>query len=185
MSGAATADRPPLAGVRVLDFSRVLAGPYCTMLLADLGADVVKVERPGAGDETRSWGPPFAGGEATYYLSVNRGKRSVALDLADPRARPAVERLLAGADVVIENFRGGVADRLGLGYEAARELRPELVYCSITGFGTGRRPDGRPGYDFVVQAESGLMSITGDPDGPPMKTGVAVIDVLTGLHAAA
>src|SRR5947209_2050935 len=132
MSGAATADRPPLAGVRVLDFSRVLAGPYCTMLLADLGADVVKVERPGAGDETRSWGPPFVGGEATYYLSVNRGKRSIALDLGDPRSRPVLQRLIAGADVVIENFRAGVAERLGLGYEAVRELRDSVMYCSLT-----------------------------------------------------
>ncbi len=175
----------PLAGVRVVDFSRVLAGPYCTMVLADLGADVIKVERPGSGDETRTWGPPFAGEEATYYLSVNRGKRSIALDLGDPGTRPAVERLLAGADVVIENFRAGVAERLGLGYDDARRLREEVVYCSITGFGSGREPAGRSGYDFVVQAECGLMSVTGDPGGPPTKAGVAVVDVLTGLHAAA
>jgi crotonobetainyl-CoA:carnitine CoA-transferase CaiB-like acyl-CoA transferase len=175
----------PLAGVRVVDFSRVLAGPYCTMVLADLGADVIKVERPESGDETRTWGPPFADGEATYYLSVNRGKRSVALDLSDPSARPAVERLLAGADVVIENFRAGVAERLGLGYDAVRQLRPDVVYCSITGFGSGREPAGRSGYDFIVQAECGLMSVTGDPDGPPTKAGVAVVDVLCGLHAAA
>jgi crotonobetainyl-CoA:carnitine CoA-transferase CaiB-like acyl-CoA transferase len=183
-AGGASAS-PPLAGVRVLDLSRVLAGPYCTMLLADLGADVIKVERPGAGDETRSWGPPFAGGEATYYLAVNRGKRSVALDLADPLARPAVQRLLAGSDVVVENFRAGVADRLGVGYEASRELRADLVYCSITGFGSGREPRGRPGYDFIAQAECGLMSITGDPEGPPAKAGVALVDVLCGVHAAA
>src|SRR5436305_2318317 len=175
----------PLAGVRVVDFSRVLAGPYCTMVLADLGADVIKVERPGSGDETRSWGPPFADGEATYYLSVNRGKRSVAIDLTDSGARPAIERLLAGADVVIENFRAGVAERLGLGYEDVRALRRDVVYCSITGFGSGREPAGRAGYDFVVQAECGLMSITGEPDGPPTKAGVAVVDVLCGLHAAA
>jgi len=174
----------PLRGVRVLDFSRVLAGPYCTMVLGDLGADVIKVERPGSGDETRSWGPPFAGGEATYYLAVNRGKRSLALDLADPRSRPVTQKLLAGADVVIENFRAGVADRLGLGYDAARELRPDVVYCSITGFGSGREPAGRSGYDFILQAESGLMSITGEPEGPPTKAGVAVVDVLCGLHAA-
>jgi crotonobetainyl-CoA:carnitine CoA-transferase CaiB-like acyl-CoA transferase len=176
---------PPLAGLRVVDFSRVLAGPYCTMLLADLGADVVKVERPGTGDETRSWGPPFADGEATYYLSVNRGKRSLALDLADPRSRPAVNKLIEGADVLVENFRAGVADRLGLGYEAARELRDDIVYCSITGFGSEREPRDRAGYDFVIQAECGLMSITGSPDGPPTKAGVAVVDVLCGLHAAA
>jgi crotonobetainyl-CoA:carnitine CoA-transferase CaiB-like acyl-CoA transferase len=174
----------PLSGVRVLDFSRVLAGPYCTMLLADLGADVIKIERPGDGDETRSWGPPFLGGEAAYYLAVNRGKRSLALDLADERAAPVVQKLVATADVVIENFRLGVAERLGLGYQAVRSLRPDLVYCSITGFGSGRRPPGRAGYDFVAQAECGLMSITGDRDGPPTKAGVALVDVLTGVHAA-
>src|SRR5947209_7437124 len=141
--------RAPLDGVRVLDFSRVLAGPYCTMVLADLGADVIKVERPGSGDETRTWGPPFADGEATYYLSVNRGKRSVALDLGDACSRTAVDRLLGGADVVIENFRAGVAERLGLGYEAVKRLKDDVVYCSITGFGTGREPAGRAGYDFV------------------------------------
>lgn len=175
---------PPLEGVRVVDFSRVLAGPYCTMLLADLGADVVKVERPVSGDETRSWGPPFAGGEATYYLAVNRGKRSIALDLADPRCRPVLERLMAGADVVVENFRSGVADRLGLGYAAARALREDVVYCSITGYGSGREPRDKAAYDFIIQAECGLMSITGQPGGPPAKAGVAVIDVLCGLHAA-
>ncbi len=168
----------------MVDFSRVLAGPYCTMVLADLGADVIKVERPGVGDETRSWGPPFAEGEATYYLAVNRGKRSIELDLSDPSSRPVLERLLSSADVVIENFRAGVADRLGLGYDALRKLRADLIYCSVTGFGSGRRPRDRPGYDFVLQAESGLMSITGEPDGPPMKVGVALIDVLCGLQAA-
>jgi crotonobetainyl-CoA:carnitine CoA-transferase CaiB-like acyl-CoA transferase len=174
----------PLSGVRVLDFSRVLAGPYCTMVLADLGADVIKVERPGSGDETRGWGPPFVGGEAGYFLAVNRGKRSLALDLAHPGASAVIEALIAGADVVIENFRPGVAQRLGLGYEDLARRRDGLVYCSITGFGSGREPAGRPGYDFVVQAESGLMSITGEPDGAPAKVGVAVVDVLTGLHAA-
>jgi crotonobetainyl-CoA:carnitine CoA-transferase CaiB-like acyl-CoA transferase len=180
----ADAGTGPLAGVRVLDFSRVLAGPYCTMVLADLGAEVIKVERPGAGDETRSWGPPFAGGEATYYLSVNRGKRSLALDLADPRSRPVVQALAAGADVAIENFRSGVAERLGIGYEALRAVKPDIVYCSITGYGSGREPAGRAGYDFTVQAESGLMSITGEPEGAPMKVGVALLDVLCGIHAA-
>jgi crotonobetainyl-CoA:carnitine CoA-transferase CaiB-like acyl-CoA transferase len=175
----------PLAGVRVLDFSRVLAGPYCTMVLADLGAEVIKVERPGAGDETRGWGPPFAGEDAGYFLSVNRGKRSLALDLGDERAAPVLRALVHRADVVIENFRAGVADRLGLGYDALRALDPALVYCSITGFGSAREPPGRAGYDFVVQAESGLMSITGDPQGAPAKVGVALVDVLCGLHAAA
>jgi crotonobetainyl-CoA:carnitine CoA-transferase CaiB-like acyl-CoA transferase len=175
----------PLRGVRVVDLSRVLAGPYCTMVLADLGADVVKVERPEGGDETRSWGPPFAGGEAAYYLSVNRGKRSCAIDLSQPEGRELALELCAGADAVIENFKVGGADKLGVGYEAVRERNPNVVYCSITGFGSQRRPPGRPGYDFVAQAESGLMSITGAAEGPPFKVGVAVVDVLTGLHAAA
>jgi crotonobetainyl-CoA:carnitine CoA-transferase CaiB-like acyl-CoA transferase len=175
----------PLAGVRVADLSRVLAGPYCTMVLADLGADVVKVERPEGGDETRSWGPPFAGGEAAYYLSVNRGKRSCALDLSQPEGRALALELCARADVVIENFKVGGADRLGVGYEQVRDRNPSVVYCSITGFGSERTPPGRPGYDFVAQAESGLMSITGPEEGPPYKVGVALVDVLAGLHAAA
>jgi crotonobetainyl-CoA:carnitine CoA-transferase CaiB-like acyl-CoA transferase len=183
--GARDPGSAPLAGVRVADLSRVLAGPYCTMVLADLGADVVKVERPEGGDETRSWGPPFAGGEAAYYLSVNRGKRSCALDLSDPEGRALALELCAGADVVIENFKVGGADRLGVGYEQVRERHPRVVYCSITGFGSEREPRGRPGYDFVAQAESGLMSITGPEEGPPYKVGVALVDVLAGLHAAA
>jgi crotonobetainyl-CoA:carnitine CoA-transferase CaiB-like acyl-CoA transferase len=179
-----TSARPPLAGVRVADLSRVLAGPYCTMVLADLGAEVVKVERPQGGDETRSWGPPFAGGEAAYYLSVNRGKRSCALDLLQPEGQQLALELCARADVVIENFKLGGAERLGVGYEQVRERNPDVVYCSITGFGSEREPVGRPGYDFVAQAESGLMSITGAAGGPPFKVGVALVDVLTGLHAA-
>jgi crotonobetainyl-CoA:carnitine CoA-transferase CaiB-like acyl-CoA transferase len=175
----------PLHGVRVIDLSRVLAGPYCTMVLADLGADVVKVERPEGGDETRSWGPPFAGGEAAYYLSVNRGKRSCAIDLSQTEGRDLALELCAGADAVIENFKVGGADRLGVGYEAVRERNPRVVYCSVTGFGSEREPPGRPGYDFVAQAESGLMSVTGAADGPPFKVGVALVDVLAGLHAAA
>jgi crotonobetainyl-CoA:carnitine CoA-transferase CaiB-like acyl-CoA transferase len=175
---------PPLDGLRVVDLSRVLAGPYCTMVLADLGADVVKIERPGEGDETRGWGPPFAGGEAAYYLSVNRSKRSCAIDLGDPRGRALAFELCAGADVVVENFKPGGAARLGVDYEQLAERNPQVVYCSITGFGSARRPPGRPGYDFVAQAETGLMSITGPPDGPPFKVGVALVDVLAGLHAA-
>jgi crotonobetainyl-CoA:carnitine CoA-transferase CaiB-like acyl-CoA transferase len=176
---------PPLDGVRVVDLSRVLAGPYCTMVLADLGADVVKVERPEGGDETRGWGPPFAGGEAAYYLSVNRSKRSCAIDLSDPAGRELALELCAGADALVENFKVGGAERLGVGFEQVRERNPRAVYCSITGFGSEREPRGRPGYDFVVQAESGLMSITGPADGPPSKVGVALVDVLAGLHAAA
>jgi crotonobetainyl-CoA:carnitine CoA-transferase CaiB-like acyl-CoA transferase len=174
---------PPLAGIRVVDLSRVLAGPYATMTLADFGADVVKVEHPKGGDETRSWGPPFAGGESAYFLSVNRGKRSVAIDLKDPEGRDLALELCARADVVIENFRSGGTARLGLDYPAVRARRPDVVYCTITGFGP-REPRTRPGYDFTVQAESGLMSITGEPDAEPMKVGVAVVDVLTGLNAA-
>jgi crotonobetainyl-CoA:carnitine CoA-transferase CaiB-like acyl-CoA transferase len=168
-----------LLSLRVLDLSRVLAGPYCTMLLADLGADVVKVERPGQGDDTRAWGPPYAGGEAAYFLALNRGKRSIALDLARPEGQEVAQRLARSADVVVENFRPGTAERLGVGYEQLARERHGLVYCSITGFG-----DERPGYDFVVQAESGLMAITGEADGEPMKVGVAVVDVLAGYAAA-
>jgi crotonobetainyl-CoA:carnitine CoA-transferase CaiB-like acyl-CoA transferase len=165
--------------IRVLDLSRVLAGPYCTMLLADLGADVIKVERPGEGDETRSWGPPYAGGESAYFLSVNRGKRSVTLDLSRPEAQQVLLRLVRSADVVVENFRPGVAERLGVGYERLARENPKLVYCSITGYG-----DERPGYDFMVQADSGLMAVTGEVDGEPTKVGVAVVDVLAGYAAA-
>ena len=168
-----------MPAIRVLDLSRVLAGPYCTMLLADLGADVIKVERPGEGDDTRSWGPPFVGEESAYFLAVNRGKRSVALDLARPDAQEALRHLAATADVVVENFRQGTAERLGAGYEKLARENPKLVYCSITGFG-----DARPGYDFVVQAESGLMAVTGEPEGEPTKVGVAVVDVLAGYAAA-
>jgi len=175
---------PPLDGLRVLDLSRVLAGPYCTMVLADLGADVVKIERPGVGDETRGWGPPYAGGEAAYYLSVNRSKRSCAIDLSTGEGRRLAFELCCGADVVIENFKLGTTERMGLDRDSVAERNPRVVYCSITGFGSKREPRGRPGYDFVAQAESGIMSITGEPDGEPMKVGVAMVDVLTGLHAA-
>jgi crotonobetainyl-CoA:carnitine CoA-transferase CaiB-like acyl-CoA transferase len=177
------ANAPPLAGVRVVDLSRVLAGPYATMTLADLGADVVKIEHPAGGDETRTWGPPFAGGESAYFLSVNRGKRSVALDLKDQEVRELALELCARADVLIENFRPGGAARLGLDYEAVRKHRPGIVYCTISGFGA-REPGDRAGYDFTLQAESGLMAITGEPDGEPMKVGVAIVDVLAGLNAA-
>jgi CoA:oxalate CoA-transferase len=175
---------PPLDGLRVLDLSRVLAGPYCTMVLADLGADVVKVERPGVGDDTRQWGPPYAGGEAAYFVAVNRTKRSCAVDLASAPGLEIARRLAESTDVVIENFRAGSAERLGLSYAQLRAANPGLVHCSLTGFGSDREPPDRPGYDFVVQAESGLMSITGEPDGEPVKVGVALVDVLAGIHAA-
>jgi crotonobetainyl-CoA:carnitine CoA-transferase CaiB-like acyl-CoA transferase len=174
----------PLAGVRVADLSRVLAGPYCTMAMADLGAEVVKVERPGEGDETRGWGPPFTeAGDSAYFLSVNRNKRSIAVDLGSEEGQAIVLDLCARADVVVENFRPGGAERLGVGYETVRARNPTVVWTSITGFGTERAP-GRAGYDFVAQAEAGLMHITGPPAEEPHKVGVAVSDVLTGLNAA-
>ncbi len=173
----------PLAGVRVADLSRVLAGPYATMVLADLGADVLKVEHPERGDDTRHWGPPFAGGESAYFLSVNRNKRSLGLDLKDPDGLDRVKRLAAGADVLIENMRRGALERFGLGYEALTELNPDPIYCSITGFGPGKDQD-RPGYDFLIQARSGIMGITGFPDGEPTKVGVAIADIVCGLYAA-
>jgi crotonobetainyl-CoA:carnitine CoA-transferase CaiB-like acyl-CoA transferase len=172
-----------LSGLLVADFSRVLAGPYATMLLADLGADVVKVERPGAGDDTRAWGPPFApDGTATYFLSVNRNKRSVALDLRAPEDAALARELIRRADVVVENFLPGTMERLSLGYEEMRERNPGVVYCSITGFGDGLGAE-LPGYDLLAQAVGGLMSVTGEP-GHPTKAGVALVDVVTGLHAA-
>ena len=172
----------PLQGVVVADFSRVLAGPLATMLLGDLGADVVKVEHPGAGDETRAWGPPFAHGHSTYYLAVNRNKRSVALDLRDEHGRRAARALAGRADVLVENFKAGSMERLGLGYEELARDNPGLVWCSISGFGRGAGA-ALPGYDFLVQAMSGLMSITGPAGGEPTKVGVALVDVLTGLYA--
>ncbi|MFJ3802481.1 CaiB/BaiF CoA transferase family protein [Streptomyces sp. NPDC090088] len=173
----------PLAGVLVADFGRVLAAPYATMLLADLGADVIKVERPVTGDDTRAWGPPHAHGEATYYLSVNRNKRSIDLDLGDPQDLRRATELVRRADVLFENFRPGTMDKYGLGHDRARELNPGLVYCSVTGFGAGAGA-GLPGYDLLIQAVGGLMSVTGPAPGQPVKTGVALVDVLTGLHAA-
>lgn len=172
-----------LEGLLVADFSRVLAGPFATMLLGDLGAEVVKVERLGAGDETRRWGPPFSGEVATYFLAVNRNKRSIALDLSDPGDRKAAWLLATRADVLVENFRPGTMERFGLGYETLREANPGLVYCSVTGFGRDGVAADLPGYDFVVQALGGLMSITGPGPDQPTKVGVAVVDVVTGLFA--
>jgi crotonobetainyl-CoA:carnitine CoA-transferase CaiB-like acyl-CoA transferase len=175
----------PLEGVKVLDLSRVLAGPYATMVLADLGADVVKVEHPERGDDTRQWGPPFAGGESAYFLSVNRNKRSIGVDLKDPEGLERIKELAAGADVVIENMRRGALEKLGLGYETLKEFNPGLVYCSITGFGPGKDEE-RPGYDFLIQARAGIMGITGfpEPEGEPTKVGVAIADIVCGLYAA-
>src|SRR4051794_6318423 len=172
---------PPgaLDGVLVADFSRVLAAPYATMLLGDLGADVVKVERPGTGDDTRAWGPPYAAGESTYFLSVNRNKRSLALNLDNADDRAAAFELARRADVLIENFRPGGMGRFGLSYEQTRDVNPRLVYCSVTGFGAGKGAS-LPGYDLLAQAVGGLMSVTGPGPGHPIKAGVAVVDVLTG-----
>ena len=179
-SGGATG---ALSGLRVADFTRVLAGPYATMLLGDLGADVIKIERPDSGDDTRAWGPPFGpDGMSTYFAGVNRNKRSVTLDLARPEDTLIAQRLVRTADIVIENFRTGVMDRLGLGYDEMVADNPRLIYCSITGFGSQDGAD-LPGYDLVVQAVGGLMSVTGPDAQHPSKAGVAVVDIFTGLHA--
>ncbi len=173
-----------LGDLRILDFSRVLAGPFATMMLADLGATVTKVERPETGDDTRAWGPPHDDrGEATYFQSVNRNKESVALDLTDPEQLAQARRLALEADVLVENFRPGLMAERGLGYEDLAAANPGLVYCSITGFGGAGAGAELPGYDLLVQALGGLMSITGEPDGEPLKVGVALVDVLAGLFA--
>ena len=177
-------ERDALHGVRILDFSRVLAGPFATMMLADLGAEVTKVERPGTGDETRGWGPPYdSRGNATYFQSVNRNKASLVLDLRSRGDVRRALRLAADADVVVENFRPGVMEGLGLGYDTLAAANPRLIYCSITGFGPGAGAE-LPGYDLLVQAVGGLMSITGTADGEPQKVGVALVDILTGLFAS-
>jgi crotonobetainyl-CoA:carnitine CoA-transferase CaiB-like acyl-CoA transferase len=184
MSGA-------LSGLRVVDLSRVLAGPVCTQILGDLGAEIIKIERPGQGDDTRKWGPPFvkdANGndtaESAYYLSANRNKRSVAVDITQAAGQAIIHRLLENADVLIENFKTGGLEKYGLGYEQLKDKYPRLVYCSITGFGQNGPLASEPGYDFLAQAMGGLMAITGVPDGEPMKAGVALSDVMTGLYAA-
>jgi len=184
----------PLKGVTVLDMSRVLAGPWATQLLADLGAEVIKVERPGAGDDTRAWGPPFTTradggpGDAAYFMAANRGKRSLTVDMAQPEGADLLRRLAAQADVVVENFRTGGLAKYGLDYESLGAANPQLVYCSITGFGQTGPLSAKAGYDYMIQAMGGLMSVTGQPDGAPgaepMKVGVAVADLFTGLYAS-
>lgn len=183
MSGAATARLPALHGVRILDLSRVLAGPWCTMTLGDLGADVIKIENPAGGDDTRSWGPTFIEGESAYYLCTNRNKRSVAVDLSAADGQRVIRELAAQSDVVVENFKAGALQRYGLDYESLRQIRPDLIYCSISGYGRSSPLADRAGYDYVVQAEAGLMSVTGEPEGEPMKVGVAVADLFTGMYA--
>lgn len=173
----------PLDGIKVLDLSRVLAGPWCTQTLADLGAEIWKIEAPENGDDTRSWMPPLIGDESTYFLCCNRSKQSVAVDLKSEEGRQIIRDLAAEADILVENFKLGTLERFGLGYEDLKALNPRLIFCSISGYGrTGSRA-AEPGYDFSIQAESGLMSITGEPDGAPMKLGVAISDLATGMNA--
>ena len=181
----------PLEGIRVLDMTRALAGPFCTMMLGDLGADVIKVERPGWGDESRGWGPPFVGepygpypGESAYFLSTNRNKRSIAVNLKSPEGQEIVRGLVGACDAMVENYRTGVLDRMGLGYDDLRAVNPRLVYCSLSGYGrTGPFAD-RPGYDFIIQAEGGMMGITGPEEGPPYRVGVPIVDITAGMFSA-
>ena len=174
----------PLDGITVLDLTRVLSGPYCTMLLADMGARVIKIEQPGKGDDTRAWGPPFVNGESAYFMSINRNKQSVTLDFKRPEGQRVLAQLVAKADVVVENFRPGTLAKLGFDYESLASKHSRLIYASVSGFGqTGPRSK-EPGYDAVMQAEGGLMSITGPADGPPYRLGVAIADIVSGMFAA-
>ena len=174
----------PLEGIRVLDLTRAMAGPYCTMMLGDMGADVIKVERPGKGDDSRSWGPPFVEGESSYFISINRNKRSVTLDIRSEFGKEAVRKLATVSDVVVENFKIGSLEKLGLGYDSLSELNPQLIWASITGYGPSGPNASLPGYDLIAIAEGGGMSITGDPDGEPMKVGVPIVDITTGMFTA-
>lgn len=173
-----------MSGLKVVDLTRILAGPFCTMNLGDMGADIIKVEQPGRGDDTRNWGPPFVAGEAAYFLSVNRNKRSLTLDLKDERGKEILRQLIGQADVLIDNFKTGTLEGWGFTAGWMAEYAPQLVHCSITGYGDKGPKAGLPGYDFLLQAESGLMSITGAEDGVPQKLGVAIVDVCTGQYAA-
>lgn len=181
----------PLEGIRILDLTRAMAGPFCTMMLGDLGADVIKIERPGRGDESRGWGPPFVGepygpypGESAYFLSANRNKRSITVNLKAQKGVDVVRQLVARSDVLVENFRTGVLDQMGLGFEQLRSVNPRLVYCSISGYGrTGPFAD-RPGYDFIIQAEGGFMGITGPEEGPPYRTGMPIVDITAGMFSS-
>ncbi len=182
---------PPLTGVRVLDISRALAGPYCTMMLGDFGADVIKVERPSSGDESRGWGPPFVGqpygpyrGESAYFLAANRNKRSITVNLQSAEGQEIIRRLAAISDVLVENYRTGDLDKLGLGYGNLHRLYPKLIYCSISGYGRSGPYAERPGYDAVIQAEGGMMSLTGPVEGPPSRVGIPIIDIAAGMFAA-
>jgi formyl-CoA transferase len=181
----------PLTGLRILDLTRAMAGPFCTMMLGDLGADVIKVERPGVGDESRGWGPPFVGqsygpypGESAYFIAANRNKRSITVNFKEPEGREIVRRLACLSDVLVENFVTGTLDDMGLGYDALHAANPRLVYCSISGYGRTGPYAERPGYDFIIQAEGGLMSITGPEDGQPYRVGVPIVDITAGMFAA-
>jgi len=173
-----------LEGIRVLDLTRALAGPFCTLMLGDNGADVIKIEIPGSGDDTRKWGPPFIGDESAYFLSINRNKRSLTLNLQDPKAQEVFMKLAKDTDVVVENFTPGVMERFGLGYEAVKAVNPNVIYCSISGFGQDGPYKSRPAYDQIMQGVGGLMSITGKPDGEPQKIGIAVTDIGAGMWSA-
>ena len=174
----------PLESITVLDLSRALAGPYCTMMLADMGAEIIKIEMPGRGDDSRSWGPPFVEGESAYFMSVNRNKKSITLNLKSEKSKEIIEKLIKKADVVVENFRPGTMDKLGLSYENVAELNPEIIYASISGFGQDGPYRLLPGFDQVIQGMGGLMSVTGEPGGSPIKVGVAVADIAGGMFAA-
>jgi crotonobetainyl-CoA:carnitine CoA-transferase CaiB-like acyl-CoA transferase len=181
----------PLDGLRVVDLTRALAGPFCTMMLGDLGADVLKIERPGRGDDSRGWGPPFVGepygpyrGESAYFLSTNRNKRSLTVNLKTEEGQAIIRSMVEKSDVLVENFRTGTLDRMGLGYEALQEVNPRLVYCSISGYGRTGPYAERPGYDFIIQAEGGMMGVTGPEEGPPFRVGIPIVDINTGMFAA-
>lgn len=181
----------PLEGLRVLDISRALAGPFCAMMLGDMGADVIKVEQPGRGDESRNWGPPFVGepyetypGESTYYMAINRSKRGITVNLKSSDGQEIIKRLVGVSDVLVENFRTGSLERMGLGYEDLRVLNPRLIFCSISGYGRTGPYAERPGYDFVLQAEGGVMGVTGPVAGPPYRVGISIIDITTGMFAS-
>ncbi|MFQ5848058.1 MAG: CaiB/BaiF CoA transferase family protein [Candidatus Methylomirabilales bacterium] len=171
-----------LDGIKVIDLSRILAGPFCTLTLGDMGAEVIKVENPDGGDDTRGWGPPFIDAESAYFLSINRSKKSITLNLKTDRGKGILQALLRQADVLVENFRPGTLDKLGFSYEAVQQLNPRLIYCSISGFGHTGPETQRPGYDVIVQGESGVMSLTGFPDGPPVKVGVSIADIVAGMY---
>ena len=179
-----TGNQGALAGIRVIDLTRILAGPFCTMNLGDMGAEIIKIEQPGKGDDTRGWGPPFAGGESAYFLGINRGKKSVTLDLKDVRGLGILKRLLTGGDVLIDNFKPGTLAKLGITGDWLSENAPQIIHCQISGYGEKGPKGGMPGYDFLLQAESGLMSITGEEASGPTKLGVAIVDVCTGQYAA-